>query len=233
MDKLNPETIRNLYWDNNYNIEQIAKKLDVSFWSLYNFMVKFNISRRDRSGAGFLSNRVRPQFILKTGLSISDEKLKIAGVMLYWAEGTLKGNTVDFANSDPQMIRVFLRFLREICGVNEERLRVYLYGYSQHNIKELKKYWHTLTKIPLSRFTQPYIRRGGSNLGNRKLLYGLVHIRYNDKRLLRLIERWINEYRIDWAGTQVAKGGRLCKRSAMPKGMVEKRVNSGEPTSIG
>ncbi len=25
-----------------------------------------------------------------------------------------------------------------------------------------------------------------------------------------------------WAGTQVAKGGRLCKRSVMPKGMMEK-----------
>jgi len=35
------------------------------------------------------------------------------------------------------------------------------------------------------------------------------------------------------AGTQVAKGGRLCKRSALPKGMVEKRVNSGKPINIG
>jgi len=50
-------------------------------------------------------------------------------------------------------------------------------------------------------------------------------IRYNDKKLLGLITSWIEEYKnssLLGAGTQVAKGGRLCKSSVPPKGGMEK-----------
>jgi len=53
------------------------------------------------------------------------------------------------------------------------------------------------------------------DVSKRKLLYGLVHIRYNDKKLLNVIKNWVKEYSFLWAGTQAAKGDRLCKRSAM------------------
>jgi len=213
--------IETLYRDKKYTIEEVAEKLNISFWSLYNLMKKYDINRRDRSEAGYNYNKIKPQFEIKLNLSIAEEKLKIAGVMLYWAEGTLKGSTVDFANSNPEMVKIFLRFLRDICGIRKERLRIYLYAYSYQNIEALKLYWHKITEVPLNQFTKPYIRKGNSNLSNRKLPYGLVHIRYNDKRLRGLIKNWIDEY-INWAGTQVAKGGRLCKSSVLPKGKMEK-----------
>lgn len=213
-NKLNSDTIRTLYWDRNYSVEEISKELDVSFWSLYAFMHRNNIPRRNPSETNYLINKDKPKFEAKENLNALEQKLKIAGIMLYWAEGTLRGNTVDLANSNPQMVAIFLRFLREVCGIKEDRLRVYLYAYSYQDIDALKLYWHKITKIPLSQFTKPYIRQGNKNLSGRKLLYGLVHIRYNDKRLLNHIENWINEC-IDWAGTQAAKGDRLCKRSAM------------------
>ena len=185
-------------------------------------MNKNNIVRRSPSETNYLIiNRTKPQFEIKKNLNIAKQKLNIAGIMLYWAEGTLKGNTVDFANSNPQMIKIFLRFLREICGVNEERLRIYLYTHSDNNLEELKTYWQKVTRVPLTQFTKPYIRKGNPNLSNRKLVHGLIHVRYNDKRLLKTITNWISEY-IDRAGTQVAKGGRLCKRSALAKAGVEK-----------
>lgn len=205
---LAPDRVKTLYWDKKYTIEETANKLGVSFWKLYDFMNKYEISRRNSSEANYLSNRLKPQFKVKSNLFVEEEKLKIAGVMLYWAEGTLIGNTVDFVNSNPQMIKTFLKFLREICGVSEERLRIYLYGYSSHNLKELKAYWHNITEVPLCQFTKPYIRKDNPKLSNRKLPHGLIHVRYNDKRLLGIIKSWIDEY-IIWAGTQVAKGDRL------------------------
>lgn len=218
---LTPNKIRTLYWDKKYTMEEIADKLGISFWGLYNFMDKYNIARRTRSEAMYLSNRLKPKFRIRSNLSITEEKLKVAGIMLYWAEGTLRGKTVDFVNSNSQMIQIFLKFLREICGANEKRLRIYLYAYSHHNLKELKIYWHNITKIPLSQFTKPYIRNGNPKVSNRKLPYGLIHIRYNDKRLLELIKSWIEEYK-NWAGTQVAKGGRLSESSVLLKGRTEK-----------
>jgi len=224
-NSLNPIEIKELYWNKNYKVNEIAEKLNISFWKLYNFMDKNNISRRNRSEAGFLLNSLKPQFKTKENLTIAEEKLKIAGIMLYWAEGTLRGNTVDFANSNPNMIKIFLKFLRQICGISEERLRVYLYAYSHCDLEKIKKYWSKITKIPLSQFTKPYIREGNLNITHRKLPFGLVHIRYNDKRLLKIIDCWINDYRnnvLVRAGTQVAKGGRLLKGSVLLKDKMEK-----------
>jgi len=223
--KLNLNEIRGLYWDKEYNVGEIADRLGVSFWSLYNLMDKHNINRRSHSEASYLLNRLKPQFQVKSSLSNAEEELKIAGVMLYWAEGTLKGNTVDFTNSNAYMIQVFLKFLRQICGIDERRLRLYLYAYSYSDLKTIKEYWHKITGISLNQFTKPYIKEGSLSKNNRKLPYGLVHIRYNDKKLLKIIDSWISDYTnsvLIWAGTQVAKGGRLYKSSVLSKGRMEK-----------
>lgn len=194
MQRLDFERVKNLYWKEKLSIKEIADKLGISFWSAYIFMKKNNIQRRKSSEVNYVTNKNKPQFKIKQNLNTSEEKLKIAGIMLYWAEGTLKGNTLDFTNSNPQMIKIFLKFLREICGVNEERLRVYLYAYSHHKLEELKTYWNKITEIPLYQFTKPYVRYDNPNLSQRKLPYGLIHIRYNDKRLLGTIKFWIDEY---------------------------------------
>ncbi|MBP7215827.1 MAG: hypothetical protein KBA46_00925 [Candidatus Omnitrophica bacterium] len=223
---LKPKKIQQLYWDDNYSLDEIACKLGVSFWSMYGFMRKNNIPRRSQSQVNFVVNKDKPGFLLNEKLDPEDEKLKIAGIMLYWAEGTLKGKTVDFSNSNPDMISIFMRFLREVCGVSEGRLRVYLYAYPGQDIERLKRFWSCVSGIGISQFTKPYIRIGNPNFSHHKLSYGLVHIRYNDKKLLGVIENWIKDFSQTFlvrAGTQVAKGGRLCKkRSVLPKGRMEK-----------
>ncbi|MDD5518416.1 MAG: hypothetical protein PHV98_03590 [Candidatus Omnitrophica bacterium] len=188
-------------------------------------MDKNNISRRLPSEINYVINKNKPQFKIRDELEEKGQGLKIAGIMLYWAEGTLRGKTVDFVNSNPDMVKIFLKFLREICGINERRLRLYLYTYSQLDLKDTMNYWRKVTGIPINQFTKPYVREGNPNLSKRKLPYGLVHIRYNDKRLLETINSWIESYRkviLIRVGTQVAKGGRLCNRSVMPKGVMEK-----------
>ncbi|MFA5096507.1 MAG: hypothetical protein WC478_04110, partial [Candidatus Omnitrophota bacterium] len=97
--------------------------------------------------------------------------------------------------------------------------------YSYTNLEDTMHYWMKVTGIPITQFTKPYVREGNQNLSNRKLPYGLVHIRYNDKKLLETISNWIENYKskiLNRAGTQVAKGDRLCKSSVMPKGVMEK-----------
>jgi hypothetical protein len=54
------------------------------------------------------------------------DPLHYAGCMLYWAEGAKGRNTVNFVNSDPYMLRLFLRFLIKTLGVDRERIRIRL-----------------------------------------------------------------------------------------------------------
>ncbi len=158
-------------------------------------MQKNNIPRRGYSEANYAHyDRYKPKFLIKKNINAKDEYLKIAGIMLYWAEGAKHRYTVDFANSDSQMIKIFLRFLREICGIAESRLRIYLYAFSDQNIDELKKYWSRITQVPIAQFTKPYVRNVNPTLKDRRMPYGLIHIRYNDKKLLDCIMSWLRKY---------------------------------------
>lgn len=125
-------------------------------------------------------------FNFKNSLSQDEKVLFIAGSMLYMGEGAKTGNTVDFANSDPRTLQLFVKYLRRIFGIDERKLRLYLYCHSNQNILILKTFWSSLLDIEPDKFTRPYIKNAGSDK-KRLMPWGLLHIRYNDKRLLEKI----------------------------------------------
>jgi len=63
--------IQTLYWDQKYTVGEIAGKFNISYWTLYNLMNKYKIMRRNRSDAGYNYNKIKPQFEIKTNLSIA------------------------------------------------------------------------------------------------------------------------------------------------------------------
>ena len=190
---LDLEKINTLYWENKLSISKIAKIYNLHPTTILKRMKKYNILRRSLSESGYVAHDDKPKFILKHKLSHKEELLKIAGVMLYCCEGSFKGNGIDFANSDPRIIVLFLKFLRKICGISEVRLSIYLYAFANQNIDNLKVFWSKKTNVPLSQFTRPYIRRV-RNSSHEKMKYGLVKIRYYDKKLLKVLEHWLNSY---------------------------------------
>jgi len=198
MSALSKNLIKKLYHKRKLSAAEIAKKLDTTTWTVLGFMARNNIPRRTFREANKICFENKPlTFLLNKRLSAKDKKLKMAGVFLYWAEGAKangKNCSVDFANSDPKMIKIFVRFLRKICGVDETRLRVFLYCYADQDIENIKNYWYNLTNIPKKQFTKPYVRNDFLPEKSGKMEYGLAHIRYADKKLLYQIDDWIKEY---------------------------------------
>ncbi|MGB2705927.1 MAG: hypothetical protein WBC74_03635 [Candidatus Omnitrophota bacterium] len=221
---MNIQKITNLYLNEKHTIQEVADELGLSFWAVYNVMKKNNIPRRGCREANYVTyDRYKPRFFIKEKLDFTEELLKIAGIMLYWAEGAKEGDIVDLANSDPRMIKIFLRFLREVCGIAEDRIRVYLYAFEDQNILELKRYWSKITRIPLAQFTKPYVRKQRYGKKDRRMPFGLIHIRYNDKRLFTEIKAWLKEY-IDLFKSgempEQPNGPDCVKRSATEKSVV-------------
>jgi len=192
--------IKTLYYNKKLGVPEISKKTGIGEWTIYKWMGKIGLPRRTLSERNKLIFERKPKsFFLKQNLSREEEKLKLAGIMLYWTEGAKLNQAkrsviVDFANSNPQMIKLFLKFLRDICGVDERRLRVLLYCYANQNIDRLKKFWQNITNIPPSQFTKPYVRKDFLLEKKDKMKYGLVHVRYCDKKLLIQIEDWVRDY---------------------------------------
>ena len=137
-------------------------------------------------------------------LNISKRELFLIGIALYWAEGykrpiTRNGRVrtfhpVSFTNSDPNLVKVFLRFLREVCEVQEEKITADVRIYEHQNEGYLLDFWSKITNIPFTRFKKFYY--GVSKLNQNKrpyniLPYGTIQVRVNSTNLYHRIMGWI------------------------------------------
>ena len=194
--------VKQLYYKGGRSMREIGEELGVSIDAVVYFMRKHNLKRRTLKEDSVVRFKNKPlSYSLREKLTIEQERLKITGIALYWGEGykTEKSNGIDLTNSDVAMVRVFTHFLREICGVDEKRLRVLLYCYSNQDPKKLLRFWSKETRIPLSQFTKPYVRNDFKPVMLDKMPYGMVHIRYCDKKLLAVVRNWIEEMKEKYA----------------------------------
>ncbi len=135
---------------------------------------------------------------------LTKQELLIAGIALYWAEGykrlIIRGgiekthHPVSLSNSDPQLIQLFLRFLREICLVPENKISANVRIFEHQNAGQLLQFWHKTTKIPLEKFHKFYYGISKSSLGKRPyniLPYGTIQIVIGDTNLYHTIMGWI------------------------------------------
>jgi hypothetical protein len=188
--------ITDLYQAGN-SAKQISLQLGYSLHAVYYIMRKYKVKRRTlKECAALQFVQKTPSFSILDRLTPNQRELKTICVTLYWAEGykTTKSKGIDFANSDPAMIYLFLRFLREICQVDNARIRILLYSHSNDHINQQITYWSSLLSIPKSQFSKPYIAKTSAGLEKKsKMPYGLVHLRYADKKLLLRMLNWIED----------------------------------------
>lgn len=131
---------------------------------------------------------------------ISARELWLIGVALYWAEGSKQNSTtpsarIQFGNSDPRMIAVFLAWLRHI-GLSESDIgyELYVHVNRKDDITEFKKWWASELSISPKAITRVYLKKGNpktkrSNVGD--LYHGLLRIRVKTSTILnRRISGW-------------------------------------------
>ena len=119
--------------------------------------------------------------------SISKNELLLIGAVLYWGEGSKseKGQvSLCFSNSDPLMVSVYMKFIRNILKVREEKIRAGIHIYPSISPYEARKFWSKTTKLPEDRF---YIVTQISRASKNKrpfntLPYGTVAIKINSRQ---------------------------------------------------
>ncbi|HOX40917.1 MAG TPA: hypothetical protein PK263_01855, partial [bacterium] len=176
------------------SVQQVSDCLHLGCSKIRYSLEKQSISRRDHSSASKMLHMTkfgRKGCLIKSQLTEQEERLKLSGIMLYWGEGTKLGNSVVFSNSDPDMIKLFLDFLRQVCMVDETRLRLLLHAYSDQDEAGLRLFWSNITGIPITQFSKTFLhsRKGGTY--KKTSDYGTISLRYSDKELLDVINGWI------------------------------------------
>lgn len=125
---------------------------------------------------------------------ISKRELKFIGIALYWAEGhKAHAHSVDFVNSDPYMIKLMMRWFREICSVQEKRFRIRIYIHNPADIEQAVNYWSGITGVPICQFTKAYekISSTSKRKSGNLVPYGICSIRISDIKLITRIQAWI------------------------------------------
>lgn len=124
---------------------------------------------------------------------ISLTQLKLIGVILYLGEGgkTERG-TARLSNSDPAVIKMMMRFFREVCRVEESRFRANVHAFSHTNVEKTEKYWSKITGIPRNQFQKTYVKASSASLQKRHTLpHGTFTINVCDTKLFLTIMGWI------------------------------------------
>jgi len=104
-------------------------------------------------------NKIAYQNIAKRIGNISDREFLIAGLFLYWAEGSkTKTFSIGLTNTNPMMLVLFIRWLK-FFNVPKSKLKVHLHLYSDMNIKKQINFWSKTLNIPVSQFRKPYIKK--------------------------------------------------------------------------
>lgn len=86
---------------------------------------------------------------------LSKRERTLIGAALYWAEGAKEkawrpGQRVDFGNTDPEMIKFFVRWLTEIVKVdiNDIYFSLYIHKNHEQRVPEVLRYWKTAIDMP-------------------------------------------------------------------------------------
>jgi transcriptional regulator with XRE-family HTH domain len=104
-------------------------------------------------------NKIAYQNIAKRIGAISDREFLIAGLFLYWAEGSkTKTFSIGLTNTNPNMLVLFIRWLK-FFNIPKSKLKVHLHLYSDMNIKKQLYFWSKTLNIPISQFRKPYIKK--------------------------------------------------------------------------
>jgi hypothetical protein len=127
--------------------------------------------------------------------SLSEKDLKLIGIIIYLGEGAkTKRGSLSVANSDPDIIRIMILFLRKICKVPNEKFRCHIHTFSDLNIKKAEQYWSTVTGIPTTQFYKTYAKPSKAGQGKRLTLpYGTLDLSVHDTKLYLTMLGWIEK----------------------------------------
>jgi len=95
--------------------------------------------------------------------NLSSRDLFIAGIALYWGEGfkNKHEHRLGFCNSDPGMIKFYMKWLEKCFGVEKDSViaRLTLNESYKDKTEEIEDYWLKVTRIPKSQFTKTFYQK--------------------------------------------------------------------------
>lgn len=203
-----------------YTYSEISQSLHVSKSTLSGWLseVELDVAAQNRideikkqsrlKGASIRKKeRIEKTRVLKTKAEKNIAKLIrnerfIAGLALYWAEGSKEkvhrpDAQIDFANTDIEMIKIMIKWLHEFCSCayNDISIKLYIHDSEKQKIQHHKEYWENGLDFARLRIDYVYYKKHTvkKDYSNRIDYHGTLRViakRSVDKN--RIISGWIS-----------------------------------------
>ncbi len=100
----------------------------------------------------------------------------VAGVVLYWAEGSKTRNFVNMANTDPRALRLFVRWVRTFIDPTA-RFSLQLHLHEGNDDSESQAYWREETGLFAANFHKTFIKPKGTGHRKNHLPHGICTVK--------------------------------------------------------
>lgn len=93
--------------------------------------------------------------------NLSSRELLLVGIALYWAEGYKKDSQVGLGSSDPKMMQLYVKWLKDCFGytISDLMFRVTANESHEYRIDEIVNYWADLFQIDKSIFQKSFYQK--------------------------------------------------------------------------
>ncbi|MFO0971214.1 MAG: hypothetical protein U0520_02580 [Candidatus Saccharimonadales bacterium] len=110
--------------------------------------------------------------------TILKRDLWMAGLGLWLGEGAKTNEQLRLANSDPRIIQLWMRWLREVCDLNDQNITVRMHLYSDSDQSECQDFWSSVTGLGERSFRKTQIDTRLQKVKGKKgnLPYGTLHV---------------------------------------------------------
>jgi hypothetical protein len=124
--------------------------------------------------------------------------LWIAGTVLYWGEGFKSEKKVGMANSDPDVLRLFMRWVRAFVD-SDAQFVCKLNLHFNNDEPAARRFWAGALGVPESNFYRTFIKPEGTGHRKNHLPWGVcqVNMRRSGDSFHR-ISAWIDTLRAEW-----------------------------------
>lgn len=172
------------------SLNDISQQLGCSVHKVAYWLNKAKVTKRTPSQALYLKyNPNGDPFSIKDIKTTDDAFLYGLGIGIYWGEGNKADPyAAKVANTDPQIILSFIKFLTRVCGVKPEKIKYSLVCFNDHDPRKIATYWSKVLGVPNEKFGKIVrIPPQGKGTYRRKSEFGVCTVGiYN-----RNFKRWL------------------------------------------
>ncbi len=165
-----------------FSLPEIKKELGIGHGTVFRYIKGVEILPEyrelwNKKRGGSIRRKMEDELKAKQEAETVISHLDLTGKLiflsaLYWAEGNKKD--LNFMNSDPNMIKVFITGIQEVFGVTYDRIRVSIRVFEDLNQESCIAFWSSITGVSPEKFSKIEVKLGKKS---GKLPYGMCRVR--------------------------------------------------------